>query len=110
MHAIATEPHYTRLDLPTKASIFLAPLPARVRAGVAAVTKAAREGTLRVDDELHLIVMPAEDEDPKVIVLRAQLDQRLGEVQLPEVILQVDSKSGSAGLCWGVSQGPRKNY
>lgn len=36
--------------------------------------------------------MPAEDEDPKVIVLWAQLDQRLGEVQLPEVILQVDSQ------------------
>ena len=92
MHAIATEPHYTRLDLPTEASTFLAPLLARVRGGVAAVAKAAREGTLRVDDELHLTVMPAEDEDPKVIVLRAQLDQRLGEVQLPEVILQVDSQ------------------
>ncbi len=84
--------HYARLNLPTKASTFLGPLLTRVRAGVAAVATAAREGTLRVDDELHLTAMPAEDEDPKVIQLRAQLDQRLGEVQLPDVILQVDAQ------------------
>ena len=90
--AAESKRHYARLDLPTKASTFLAPLLARVRTGVAAVAKAARDGTLRVDDALHLTAMPAEDEDPKVIQLRAQLDQRLGEVQLPEVILQVDSQ------------------
>jgi len=90
--AAESKRHYARLDLPTKASTFLAPLLTRVRAGVAAVAKAAREGVLRVDDELHLTAMPAEDEDPKVIQLRAQLDKRLGEVQLPEVILQVDAQ------------------
>lgn len=90
--AAESKRHYARLDLPTKASTFLAPLLTRVRAGVAAVAKAARDGVLRVDDELHLTAMPAEDEDPKVILLRAQLDQRLGEVQLPEVILQVDAQ------------------
>ena len=84
--------HYARLDLPAKATTFLAPLLTRIRTGVAAVAAAAREGTLRVDDELHLTATPAKDEDPKVIQLRAQLDQRLGEVQLPDVILQVDSK------------------
>ncbi len=90
--AAESKRHYARLDLPAKASTFLAPLLTRVRAGVATVAKAARDGTLRVDDELHLTAMPAEDEDPKVILLRAQLDQRLGEVQLPEVILQVDAQ------------------
>ena len=90
--AAESKRHYARLDLPAKASTFLAPLLTRVRAGVAAVATAARQGTLRVDDELHLTAMPAEDEDPKVIQLRAQLDQRLGEVQLPEVILQVDAQ------------------
>jgi len=90
--AAESKRHYARLNLPAKASTFLAPLLTRVRAGVAAVATAAREGTLRVDDELHLTAMPAEDEDPKVIQLRAQLDQRLGEVQLPEVILQVDAQ------------------
>ena len=90
--AAESKRHYARLDLPTKASVFLSPLLTRVRAGVAAVAKATREGVLRVDDELHLTAMPAEDEDPKVIQLRAQLDQRLGEVQLPEVILEVDAQ------------------
>ncbi len=90
--AAESKRHYARLDLPTKASAFLKPLLARVQAGVAAVAQAARDGVLSVDDELHLTAMPAEDEDPKVIELRAQLDQRLGEVQLPEVILQVDAQ------------------
>jgi TnpA family transposase len=84
--------HYARLDLPAKAGTFLSPLLTRVRVGVAAVATAAREGTLRVDDELHLTTLPAEDEDPRVTHLRSQLDQRLGDVQLPEVILQVDAQ------------------
>jgi hypothetical protein len=78
--------------LPAKASTFLEPLVAKVRAGVDAVAAAARSGVLRVDDELHLSVLPAEDEDPEVIKLRAKLDLRIGEVQLPEVILAVDAQ------------------
>src|SRR3546814_17433037 len=54
-----------------------------------AVAVAARSGVLRVDEELHLSVLPAEDEDPVVITLRANLDLRIGEVQLAEVILAV---------------------
>jgi hypothetical protein len=65
---------------------------AKVRAGVDAVAAAARSGVLRVDDELHLSVLPAEDEDPEVIKLRTKLDLRIGEVQLPEVILAVDAQ------------------
>src|SRR3546814_5232091 len=56
------------------------------------VAVAARSGVLRVDEELHLSVLPAEDEDPEVIKLRAKLDLRIGEVQLPEVILAVDAQ------------------
>ena len=84
--------HYARLELPTKACAFLKPLLARVSAGAAAVAQAARDGVLSVDDELHLAALPADDEDPKVVELRTQLDQRLGDVQLPEVILQVDAQ------------------
>ena len=84
--------HYARLLLPANAATFLKPLLAKVRAGVDAVAAAARSGALRVDDELHLSVLPAEDEDPEVIKLRAKLDLRIGEVQLPEVILAVDAQ------------------
>lgn len=84
--------HYARLQLPAKAGDFLAPLLARVRAGVDAVGAAARAGTLRVDDELHLAALAADEEDPEVTKLRTRLDQRIGEVQLPEVILAVDAQ------------------
>ena len=47
---------------------------------------------LHVDDELHLSALPAEDEDPEVTKLRTALDHRIGEVQLPEVILGVDAQ------------------
>lgn len=84
--------HYARLSLPTEPAEFLAPLLARVRAGVDAVAHATRTGVLRIDDELHLSALPADDEDPEVIKLRAKLDHRIGEVQLPEVILAVDAQ------------------
>src|SRR3546814_17587878 len=75
-----------------KSAPFLEPLLARVTAGVDAVAAAARSGVLRVDDELHLSPLPAEDEDPEVTKLRAALDHRIGEVQLPEVNLAVDAQ------------------
>jgi len=84
--------HYARLQLPAKASEFLVPLLARVLVGVDAVAAAARSGDLRVDDELHLASLAADEEDPQVTRLRSQLDQRIGEVQLPEVILAVDAQ------------------
>ena len=84
--------HYARLQLPAKAAPFLAPLLERVRAGVDAVATAVRAGALRVDDALHLASLAAEDEDPEVSRLRSRLDQRIGEVQLPEVILAVDAQ------------------
>ena len=84
--------HYARLSLPVTPAHFLTPLLARVRAGVNAVAQAARSGVLCVDDELHLAALPADDEDPEVTKLHANLDHRIGEVQLPEVILAVDAQ------------------
>ena len=84
--------HYARLQLPAKAAELLTPLIERVRAGVDAVEAAVRASTLRVDDELHLAPLAADDEDPEVTKLRSRLDQRIGEVQLPEVILAVDAQ------------------
>ena len=84
--------HYARLSLPVKSATFLKPLLDQIRAGVDAVAVAARSGALRIDDELHLSVLPAEAEDPQVTKLRAALDHRIGEVQLPEVILAVDAQ------------------
>jgi TnpA family transposase len=84
--------HYARLSLPTTPAAFLEPLLTRVRIGVDAVAEAARSGVLRIDDDLHLPVLPADDEDPEVTKLRATLNHRIEEVQLPEVILAVDAQ------------------
>jgi hypothetical protein len=76
--------HYARLSLPTKPAAFLEPLLTRVRTGVDAVAEAARNRVLRIDDDLHLPVLPADDEDPEVTKLRATLSHRIEEGQLPE--------------------------
>src|SRR5271168_909696 len=84
--------HYRRLHLPQDAAAFLEPLIERAKAGVLAVSKTAAEGILRVDEELHLTPLEPLAEDPKVTKLRAALDRRVGEAQLPELILAVDAQ------------------
>jgi hypothetical protein len=56
------------------------------------VAQSATEGILRVDDDLHLTPLAALEEDPKLAKLRTALDKRVGEAQLPELILQVDAQ------------------
>jgi TnpA family transposase len=84
--------HFRRLGLPTDATRFLEPLAERAQAGLAAVAAAAEAGELRVDDELHLTPLAAEEEDPELAKLRTALDRRIGEAQLPELILAVDAE------------------
>ena len=84
--------HYRRLRLPQEAAAFLAPLTERAEAGLQAVATAAAAGELRIDDELHLSPIVADEEDPELMKLRAALDRRIGEAQLPEIILGVDAE------------------
>jgi TnpA family transposase len=83
--------YYRRLSLPKRAESYLEPLIERAQAGVAAVAKAVEAGELRVDDELHLTPLAAEEEEPELVKLRAALDHRIGEAQLPELLLEVDA-------------------
>jgi len=84
--------YYRRLSLPTDPKAFLEPLVERAQAGGCAVAEAAKAGHLRVDEELHLTPLAAQEGDPKLAKLRAALDKRVGEVQLPEVILSIDAQ------------------
>lgn len=61
------------------------------RPGSPAVAQATEAGELRIDDELHLTPLAAEQEDPELVKLRAALDHRIGEAQLPELLLEVDT-------------------
>ena len=85
--------YYRRLSLPKSAESFLEPLIERAKTGVEAVSQAAKAGELRIDDELHLTPLAAEEEEPQVVKLRAALDARIGEAQLPELLLGVDASS-----------------
>jgi len=62
--------YYRRLSLPKDANGFIEPLIERVKAGVEAVSQAAKAGTLTVDDEIHLTQLAAEEEDPALVKLR----------------------------------------
>ena len=59
---------------PQDPSRFLEPLIERVQAGVAAVATAAEAGELRIDDELHLTPLAAEEDAPELKKLRAELE------------------------------------
>jgi TnpA family transposase len=84
--------YYRRMALPKTGESYLEPLIERAKAGVAAVAKAAEAGELTIDDELHLTPLAAEEEEPDLIKLRAALDHRIGEAQLPDLLLQVDAE------------------
>ena len=93
--------HYSRLSLPRDPAKFLEPLIAKVQAGAEAVAAAVRHGELRIDDELHVSEPETEDESPEVTALRDKLDARIGQVQLPEVILAVDAQVRFSWLMLG---------
>src|ERR1700730_467865 len=84
-----------------RAESYLEPLIERAQAGVAAVAKAVAAGHLRVDDELHLTPLAAEEEEPELVKLRSALDHRIGEAQLPNLLLQVDAKARLSWIMFG---------
>ncbi len=93
--------HYRRLGLPTSPDAFLEPLLERAAAGVRAVAEAATDGRVTVDTALHLAPIVAEPEDPQLAKLRALLDRRIGEAQLPELMLAVDAEVHYSWLMLG---------
>jgi len=78
--------------LPKRAEVYLEPPIERAQTGVAAVARTVEAGELRIDDELQLMPLAAEEEDPELVKLRAALDHRIGEAQLPELLLEVDAQ------------------
>jgi hypothetical protein len=93
--------HYLRLKLPVKASDFLDPLLERVRQGVDVVAQATDAGRLQIDDALHLEALKAEEEAPEIQSLRTRLDQRIGEAQLPDLLLEIDAKTRFSWIMLG---------
>ena len=90
-----------RLRLPQHAEAFLEPLLDRATAGVEALAVAAADGRVTVDTALHLTPLGPEPEDPAVAKLRAALDRRIGEAQLPELMIAVDAEVRYSWLMLG---------
>ena len=66
-----------------------------------ATARAVQEGRLSIDQDIHLSALTVEEEDPNVEALRRAFDQPIGDVQLPELILSVDSRVRFSWLMLG---------
>lgn len=56
---------------------------------------------MSIDGDIHLPALAAEGENPDVEMLRRSLDQQIGDIQLPELILTVDSQVRFSWLMLG---------
>jgi hypothetical protein len=84
--------HYTRLGVPERADRLLGSLMAAAESGLAAVAAAVDAGHLTVEgDTLHLPALTAEALPDDLTATRAALFREIGDVQLPDVILEMDS-------------------
>jgi TnpA family transposase len=84
--------HLARLQLPERADRFIAAQLAALRAGLAAVTEALGTGEVRIVDALlRISPVKAQPVIPELRHFRTELYAGLGEVQLPDLRLQVDS-------------------
>ena len=66
-----------------------------------AVAEAATDGRVTADSALHLAPIVAEPDDLQLAKLRALLDRRIGEAQLPELMLAVDAEVHYSWLMLG---------
>ena len=98
---VESRAHYSRLSLPRDPAKFLEPLIAKAQVGTEAVAAAVRRGELQIDDELHVSASETEVESPELTALRDKLDARIGQVQLPELILAVDAQVRFSWLMLG---------
>jgi TnpA family transposase len=83
---------YAHLGVPERADRFLASLSAVAERGLAAVARAVEAGHVSVGGEaLHLPALTAEELPKDLAATRAALFRAIGDVQLPEAILEIDS-------------------
>lgn len=84
--------HISRLKLSRDPKEFTGPLIQRLTAQMKQLDEIVAEGKVRVDDEMHISPLEAEEEHPDVVKLRRALFKNFDNVQLPEVLLEIDSQ------------------
>ena len=79
------------LDLPATAEKYLQRLEAGLTAGLAALAEAVKVGTVAIDgDQLRLPRRQPEPKDPRVEAARQAFARVAGDVQLPQVLIEID--------------------
>ncbi|NML17305.1 Tn3 family transposase [Azohydromonas caseinilytica] len=85
--------HVELLGVPVSFDSLLMPLVANIHAGMQALVLALRRGKVEIgaDGMLHLPALAALPDDGEPVRTREALYRRIGDVQLPDVILEVDA-------------------
>ena len=91
--AATRDRHLEILGLPDNAEAFVGPLLAGVSAGLAELAGAVRRGRITVgpDGLLHVPPLAAAGDDAEPRRVREAIFAKIGPVQLPELLLQVDA-------------------
>jgi len=91
------------LGLPADAEEFLTPLLALTKAGLAALDEAHQAGDVTIDTqgELHLTALGPLPEETEPERLRNYLFSEIGDVQLPDLLLEVDAHTNFSEVLLG---------
>ena len=97
------ERHLSVLGLPVDADAFLGPLLEHVQAGLQAVAQAKARGELTVDAHgvMHLPALRALPEDIEPRRTRDLMFKEIGDVQFPELILEMDALANFSEILLG---------
>jgi TnpA family transposase len=79
------------LNLPASSEQYLQRLEAGLTAGLAALAEAVEAGTVAIDgDELRLPRRKPDPKDPRIEPARQALARAIGDVQFPDVLIEID--------------------
>jgi TnpA family transposase len=95
--------YLSALGVSADADTFLTPLLEHVKAGLAALREAKEAGAVTVDTQglLHLPKIEALPEEIEPERLRTLIYERIGDVQFPELILEIDSLTNFSEILLG---------
>jgi hypothetical protein len=93
MDVRARSVHLQILGQPSNAKEFMAPILAGVSAGLSALAEAVERGRIEIgaDRLLHVPPLSALSDDTEPRKTREAVFQRIGDVQLPDILLEVDA-------------------
>ncbi|MGI9303612.1 MAG: Tn3 family transposase, partial [Gammaproteobacteria bacterium] len=84
--------HYLALQLSHSPRVFLKRIRAALKNGLEQLDEAVESGALRIEDDRVRLAAPAERTHPTgLAALKRRLIRDIGQTQLPEVLLEVDS-------------------